>query len=133
MKTSKKVLHLVNAVLWLIPGVIITAKGIAAYFRVFSFPDSLLLLAGTLVTLAFFLFIFSKVTAKYISRVRELPRERNCPLMAMSLKGYVLFAFMIALGMVLKAFNGIPDGFYALFYSGLGPALLYASLSFFRA
>lgn len=92
----------------------------------------MLLCSGSVLTLAFFLFIFTKVTGKYIGRIRRLPDERNSVFMAMDAKGYILFAFMIALGMVLKSLGSIPPGFFAAFYCGLGPALLYSTVIFCR-
>lgn len=132
LKTGKKGLLAINAALWAIPGLIISTKGILAYLQPGGCGKILPLAAGSVLTLAFFLFVFTKVTRKYIDRIQRLPDEKNSASMAMNRKGYILFAFMIALGMVLKSIPGIPVGVFASFYSGLGPALLYAALQFCR-
>lgn len=132
MKTNRKGLLAVNAVLWAVPGIIISIKGLMAYSGLGG-QGTLLLAAGSVLTLAFFLFIFSKVTRKYTDRIMRLPEAVNSVFMAMNVKGYILFAFMIALGMVLKSIDGMPTEFFASFYSGLGPALLYAALVFCRS
>ena len=47
-----------------------------------------------------------------------------------SLKGYLIIAFMISLGISLKYIPGIPEPFFAWFYLGLGPGLLSAGVRF---
>ncbi len=47
-----------------------------------------------------------------------------------SLKGYLIIAFMVSLGIGLKHIPGIPSNFFAWFYSGLGPGLLSAGVRF---
>lgn len=128
----KKHLMAVNAALWAIPGIIISTKGILAYCTAAGWHNILFLIAGSLLTLVFFLLIFTKITKKYSDRIRQLPDEKNSVLMVMNIKGYIMFAFMIALGIVLKSINVIPAGFFAFFYCGLGPALLYAAIKFCR-
>lgn len=132
LKTGKRGLLAINAVLWAIPGAVISIKGALAYIGLPDRGGILLLAGGSVLTLAFFFFVFSKVTARYTGRIMQLPDERNSVFKAMNMKGYLLFAFMIALGQVLKSVNGVPAGFFASFYCGLGPALLYAALTFCR-
>lgn len=130
LKAGKKSLLAINAVLWAIPGVIISTKGILAYSTVDGCNKVLYLIAGSLLTLVFFLFIFSKITKKYTDRILQLPDEKNSVFMIMNLKGYLMFAFMITLGLVLKSIHSVPIEFFAFFYCGLGPALLYVAIKF---
>lgn len=130
LKAGKKSLLAINAVLWAIPGVIISTKGILAYSTVDGCNKVLYLIAGSLLTLVFFLFIFSKITKKYTDQILQLPDEKNSVFMIMNLKGYLMFAFMIILGLVLKSIHSVPIEFFAFFYCGLGPALLYAAIKF---
>lgn len=130
LKAGKKSLIAINAVLWAIPGVIISTKGILAYSTVDGCNKVLYLIAGSLLNLVFFLFIFSKITKKYTDRILQLPDEKNSVFMIMNLKGYLMFAFMIILGLVLKSIHSVPIEFFAFFYCGLGPALLYAAIKF---
>lgn len=129
-KAGKKGLLAINAVLWAIPGIIICKKGVQAYLTIEGREKILFLAAGSLITLIFFLFIFTKVTRKYAGRILRLQNEKNPVYMIMDAKGYILFTSMIVLGTVLKSINGIPAGFFASFYCGLGPALLYAAILF---
>lgn len=130
LKAGKKSLLAINAMLWAIPGIIISTKGILAYSTVAGCNKILYLIAGSLLTLVFFLFIFSKITKKYTDRILQLPNAKNSVFMIMNLKGYLMFAFMITLGIVLKSIHTVPIEFFAFFYCGLGPALLYAAMKF---
>jgi hypothetical protein len=56
--------------------------------------------------------------------------EKTSILRTFSLKGYLIIAFMISLGIGLKHIPGIPSNFFAWFYCGLGPGLLSAGLRF---
>ena len=111
---------------------VISLKGLLAYCGLSGAGKILLLSAGSVLVLLFFLFIFAKVTRKFTDRIQSLPGEKNSVLLVMDLKGYILFSFMIALGIVLKSIPCIPEEFFASFYCGLGPALLWASLKFLR-
>lgn len=84
----------------------------------------------SLVVLAAFVLMFRKIVGKYCARIVSLEGERHSIFKAISIKGYMLIVFMIGLGMVLKFFPGIPASFFATFYCGLGPGLLYAAARF---
>ena len=114
-------LYIVAAVIWGIPGIIISAKGIKAYF---DMPADRLwwLFLMTLVVLAGFFFMFRRIVKKYSSRIETLP-EKASIWQTFPLRGWILIIFMMGLGMALK-FIGVPAGFTASFYSGLGPCLL---------
>lgn len=58
------------------------------------------------------------------------PRDREPIYLTFSLKGYLVIAFMITLGITLRHIPGIPSSFFAWFYLGLGPGLLSAGIRF---
>ena len=47
-----------------------------------------------------------------------------------SLKGYLIIAFMITLGITMKYIPGLPESFFAWFHTGLGAGLLSAGIRF---
>lgn len=124
---NRKYLYVIAAIIWGIPGVIITAKGIGAYM---SMPTSKLwwLLLITLAVLLGFYFMFRKIVDKYIARIAALP-EKTSIWQSFPLRGWILIFFMMGLGMALK-FIGVPPEFTASFYSGLGPMLLWSACRF---
>ncbi|MBR1927644.1 MAG: hypothetical protein IJ840_07875 [Bacteroidales bacterium] len=124
---NKKYLYMIAAVIWGIPGVIITVKGIGAYSAMN--PSKLWwLLIITLCVLLGFFFMFRRIADKYSARIASLPGKASF-WQTFPLRGWILIAFMMCLGMALK-FMGVPPEFTASFYSGLGPMLLWSSYRF---
>ena len=86
-------------------------------------PLSVLVFAG-------FYFMFSGVVRKYAERVHALPGPKEPVWKTFGLKGYLIIAFMISLGISLKHIPGIPEPFFAWFYLGLGLGLISAGVRF---
>jgi hypothetical protein len=110
--------------------VIITVKGIKAYF---TMPQGKLcwLLPITTAVLAGFFLMFSRIVDKYSSRIADLP-ERTTIWKTFPLRGWILIVFMSCLGIALKMIPGVPAEFTASFYSGLGPMLIFAACRFIK-
>ena len=129
MKSEKSHLYLTAALIWGVPGVIITTKGVVAYAQLQS--REWWLFAITLAVIAAFYWMFRRVVAKYSAYIERLtvpyPIWKTFPL-----AGWLLILFMMGLGMSLRHIQGIPAAFFASFYSGLGPMLLLSSLRFLR-
>jgi len=124
---SRRYLYLIAGIIWGIPGVIITLKGISAYASMA--PEKLWwLLIITLAVLTGFFLMFRKIVRKYSARIAALP-ERTGFFQTFPLRGWILIVFMMGLGMALK-FIGVPAEFTASFYSGLGPCLLVSAVMF---
>lgn len=70
------------------------------------------------------------IVRKYSERILALPGPKEPVYKTFSLKGYLVIAFMISLGISLKHIPGIPQTFFAWFYMGLGPGLLSAGIRF---
>ena len=77
-----------------------------------------------------FWFMFTGVVRKYAERIMAMTEPRTSIFKIFSVKGYLIIAFMITLGITLKRISQIPDSFIAWFYSGLGPGLLSAGIRF---
>lgn len=129
MKSEKWHLYLTAALIWGVPGAIITTKGVMAYAQLHS--RQWWLLAITLAVLAAFHLMFRRVVAKYAAHIEGLttpyPIWKTFPL-----TGWLLMLFMMSLGMSLRHIQGIPTEFFASFYSGLGPMLLLSASRFLR-
>ena len=129
MKSEKSHLFLTATLIWGVPGVIITTKGVMAYAQLHS--HQWWLLAITLAVLAAFHLMFRRVVAKYSAHIEGLtapyPIWKTFPL-----TGWLLMWFMMSLGMSLRHIPGIPTEFFASFYSGLGPMLLLSASRFLR-
>jgi hypothetical protein len=128
-KVRKKHLLAVNGLMWTAIGTKITVTGVSHYLSarpeqlVWMIPLSLLVFAG-------FYRMFTGIVRKYAERIHALPGPKEPVYKTFSLKGYLIIAFMITLGITLKYIPGIPSSFFAWFYLGLGPGLLSAGIRF---
>lgn len=123
-------LYYIAAALWGIPGVIITVKGLRAYL---TMPQNILwwLILITVLVLAGFFFMFSRIVDRYSARIAALP-EKTSFWQTFPLRGWILIVFMSCLGIALKFIPGVPAEFTASFYSGLGPMLIFAACRFIK-
>lgn len=79
---------------------------------------------------AAFYMMFTGVVRKYSARIMAMTEEKTPVWKTFSLKGYLIIAFMISLGISLKHIPGIPFTFFAWFHTGLGLGLLSAGIRF---
>lgn len=125
---KKRDLYIVAGVIWGVPGVIISLKGINAY-RIQPSEDIWWLLLITVVVLSGFFLMFRRIVNRYCQRIASLP-DRVKIWQTFPARGWFLIVFMMGLGIALKHIPDIPSAFTASFYSGLGPMLLLSSLRF---
>ena len=125
---KRKHLYAVAAVIWGIPGITITLKGISAYGKQPSENLWWLLMITAGVISGFFL-MFRRIVDRYCNRISSLPDNVRI-WQTFPARGWILIVFMMGLGIALKHIPGIPSAFTASFYSGLGPMLLLASFRF---
>ena len=128
-KVRKEHLLAINGLLWTAIGTKISITGLSHYLKApaerlwWMIPLSVLVFAG-------FYRMFTGIVRKYAERIHALPGEKESIFKTFSLKGYLIIAFMISLGITLKHIPGIPEPFFAWFYLGLGPGLLSAGIRF---
>ena len=125
---NRRYLYIAAGVIWGIPGVMITLKGIRAYL---TMPSGelwwlLLITAGVLIS---FFWMFGRIVRRYCALIAKEP-EQTTLLHTFPLKGWILVICMSCLGMILKFIPCIPAEFIASFYSGLGPALIWSGICF---
>lgn len=125
---KRKHLYFVAAVIWGIPGITITLKGISAY-RMQPSENIWWLVLITICVLSGFFLMFRKIVNRYCRRIASLP-EKVKIWQTFPTRGWVLLIFMMGLGIALKHIPAIPSAFIASFYSGLGPMLVFSSLRF---
>ena len=128
-KVRKIHLLAINGLMWTAIGTKILITGISHYLHTparqlwWMIPLSVIVFAG-------FYMMFTGVVRKYSARIHALPGEKESVFKTFGLKGYLIIAFMISLGIALKHIPGIPYSFFAWLYCGLGPGLLSAGIRF---
>lgn len=125
---KKRYLYLTAAIIWGIPGFIIAIKGLRAYT---AMPNDELwwLLLITAGVLAGFIMMFRRIVDRYCALIDAEP-EKTTIWHTFPLRGWILIVCMMSLGIALKFMPWIPAEFTASFYSGLGPALVIATVRF---
>ena len=127
---NKRILYLIAAAIWGVPGLMIALKGIRAYTAMPA--DELwwlcLITAGVLIS---FIWMFRRIVNRYCNLIAALPDKTTIG-HTFPLRGWVLIVCMSCLGIALKFIPCIPAEFTASFYSGLGPALIFAGFLFIK-
>ena len=127
-KIATKHLLMVNGLLWSAIGIKILLTGIEYYQRIETVHWWYVLLSA--LVFAGFYAMFTGIVRKYSGRILSMPGPKASIFQTFSVKGYIIIAFMITLGIVLKRIPQVPDSFIAWFYCGLGPGLLSAGVRF---
>ena len=128
LKIPTRHLLAVNGLLWTAIGTRITLIGIRAYgglesVRWWHFLLSAIVFSG-------FYMMFTGIVRRYAGRIEAMPEPRTSIFRTFSVKGYIIIAFMITMGITLKRIPSVPRSFIAWFYTGLGPGLLSAGIRF---
>lgn len=124
---NREYLYYMASIIWMIPGLILTAKGLIAYTTIPS--HQLWLLSITIGIMVFFYIIFTKVVTKYCQYIVSQPNP-TLIWQVFSTKGWILLLIMVGLGMLVKFLPFVTNHFIATFYTGLGPMLLLSSIRF---
>lgn len=130
MRVGKKYLYLTAALMWGIPGILITFKGIRAYYDV-PIPQIGWLMILTGFILLMFHRIFRQLVKRYSNHIIALP-EKNTLWQTFPIRAWIMIFFMMGLGLTFKLILFIPIQFTAFFYSGLGPMLIVSSFRFLQ-
>jgi Kef-type K+ transport system membrane component KefB len=128
LKIPTKYLLLVNGLLWTAIGIKIALIGVDYYGRLDCILWWYYLLSA--IVFAGFYVMFTGVVVKYAARIMAMTEPKTSIFKTFSVKGYLIIAFMITLGITLKRIPQVPDSFIAWFYCGLGPGLLSAGIRF---
>ena len=128
MKVKKRTLLLIAGIVWLIAGFNVARLGILSFglveklWYLYGFSILIFIIFGTM---------FYKMSEKHTKRI--LAYEEKRPFWNFfDLKSYLIMAFMMTMGIGLRASGKIPDFFIAFFYTGLGLALSLAGIIFIR-
>ena len=127
MKVKRNTLLLIACLVWSAAGINILRIGLMAYPAYLG----LLNIALSLVVFGIFqVFIFGRLVRKHTARIGGYRDERQFFLKFFDTKAFIIMAVMMAGGIGLRASGLAPERFIAVFYTGLGAALLLAGLLF---
>ena len=123
MKVKRNTLLLLACLVWGAAGFNILRIGLIAYP---PYRSVLNILLSILVFVVFQKFIFGKLVKKHTARIRSYIEERHFFLKFFDGKSFAVMAVMMSGGIGLRVSGLAPERFIAVFYTGLGAALLLA-------
>ena len=129
---KKNQLIAVAGVVWLLAGLNVAVLGVRAAIdmRGVAAIVFLALAGGAIAIFCAFHPMFSKLVQKNIQRIADLEGERHHVVRFFDRKSYLMMAFMMSMGIGMRAAGVFPDWFIAFFYTGLGLALTLAGASY---
>ncbi|MGO5359596.1 hypothetical protein ACTQYZ_10015 [Anaerofustis sp. LCP19S3_F7] len=126
MKVKKETLLIIAAIVWFIAGFNILRIGLTSYV---GYVNILNVFVSIIVFLAFWFMVFYKLTKKHTKRIRSY-NENQFFLKFFDVKSFCIMAFMMSLGISIRAFSLMPNMCIAVFYTGLGSALSLTGILF---
>ncbi|MBK5211858.1 MAG: hypothetical protein JJE36_06080 [Coriobacteriia bacterium] len=127
MKVKKNYLILIAGIVWMIAGVNILRIGAQASHGIWHVVNVTIALV---VFCLFFFFIFGRMVKKHTDRIRDYKEHRVWVFKFFDVQSYVIMVFMITLGITVRSFKLMPERWIAMFYVGLGSALIAAGVGF---
>lgn len=129
MKT--KSLAFIAGLIWLVAGFNVCRIGVESWMS--HGTTSVVMVVGCLATLIVFSTMFVKMLFKNVRRIRSIEVAKRRAWHIMPVKSYLIMAFMITFGALLRSCQAIPRSFIASFYVGLGLALMLAGAIYLSA
>ena len=126
-----KSLAFIAGIIWLIAGFNVCRIGVVSWLDLDA--TTLVMVIGSIVTMILFSMMFVKMLFKNVQRIRKIEVEKRKVWDIMPMKSYVIMAFMITFGVLLRNCPVIPRAFIASFYVGLGSALMMAGIIYISA
>lgn len=127
MKVRKKTLLLIACFVWTTAGFNIARIGFLAYP---AYVSAINFCLSAMVFFVFQKFIFGRLVKKHTERIMGYKEEYQFFWRFFDVKAFLIMAVMMTGGIWLRVSGIAPERFIAVFYSGLGVALLLAGILF---
>ncbi|MDY2777716.1 MAG: hypothetical protein SOU51_05005 [Collinsella sp.] len=130
---DKRVLLAIAGAVWCAAGFNIARIGAIAYLEQSHAIVPALALGSVAVLAVFWIKVFSTMLGKHVARIEGYADALQPFWRFFDVPALLIMAFMMTLGISLRAFSLVPGWFIASFYTGLGVALCCAGIGFLRA
>lgn len=127
MKVQNKTLLLFACLVWMVAGINIMRIGFISYTGYVSLMNIIL---SILVFVVFWSMVFQKLVQKHTTRIHQYTTQKQYFWNFFDVKSFCIMAFMMTFGILIRNFQLMPQLFIAVFYTGLGLALVLAGISF---
>ena len=126
MKINKIHLILLAAIVWFIAGFNVLRIGLEDYSPYLSIIN---IVISIIIFGLFYLLIFSRMVNKVLKRIKHY-KTKVYFWKFLDMKSFLIMLFMMTFGILIRIFNLLPAKFIAIFYTGLGMALVLASINY---
>ena len=126
----KRYLLFVAAIVWTFAGGMLLFRGYGMMVlnpKWILIKTALSLLAGV----AFYAKMFSKVSSKHITRIKEIKHNRPCFFSFFNWKGYMMMVPMMTMGVLLRTTGIVSSIYLSVGYIIMGTPLLLSSFRFY--
>lgn len=130
-RVSKRTLFFIAGIVWTIAGGILLYRGMLMMMGNGSFyyvPFAISVLGGIL----FYVFLFSKISVRYVEHIRSITHERPSAFSFFDRKGYFMMLGMITLGISLRSSGLVPASIMSVVYVTMGIPLAISSFNFYK-
>jgi len=128
---TKRFLLLEAALIWTFAGGMLLFRGIVMITSSSGF-SWLKILSCLGFGLIFFRLVFSKISRKHVTRIRNLYGDYHFFSKFFSLKSYLMMLLMISVGILLRKSSIVPVAPLSLAYITMGVPLLFSSFRFYH-
>ena len=134
MQVPRRALLLFAGALWIFAGTKIVNQGIHGLTESSPSTPVVFIVAGVAAAVYFLFirFVFGPLYFRHRERIILLEEETAPALSFFDLKGWIVLAFMMALGITLRRTGLIAPLYLGTFYMGLGTALFTGGLFFLK-
>ena len=136
MKRLKPAVHrkwliLLSGIMWSGVGIFLSGLAIKWMIKLETTQIGLIVITGLILGVGISYFGFSKIAQNNINRIKELP-EKPCVFAFQKWHSYVLIAFMMTMGIMMRTSGLIPKPLLAPVYIGIGFALFSSSILYYK-
>lgn len=129
---KKRTLLYVAGCVWCFAGSMLIARALITLIEL----DHLLsveLISGVIIGICFYVFLFTKISKKHITRISLIKADFPCFFSFFNFRSYILMVVMISAGITLRKLNVIDPEYLYTFYLAMGIPLLFSGFRFFIA
>lgn len=128
-KVSKRILLFEAGIVWLFASFMLCRKGFI-FLRELDALNVWVVIACVLGGIVFFRVMFLKISSKHIRRIHLLDEDARHIFAFFNIKGYIMMAGMISLGVILRKTGLIPVKPLSYFYFFMGTPLFLSGIRF---
>ena len=129
---TKRTLLYVAGCVWCFAGSMLITRALRSLIEI-QHMLSLELFLGVIGGLCFYIFLFTKISKKHITRISLIKADFPCFFSFFNFKSYVLMTLMISGGILLRSSHIIDPEYLYTFYLAMGIPLLFSGFRFFNA